>query len=135
MGLELEKMPKVKTNDVFLFGPSRYPSQGKIVIPLKYKDTEGTLHYKETEVHLIKHKIGILIGLNTMDEWRSDVKISKSGISFPGPNDTKFIIPGKREGGHIAIQTISASLDDKFHPKQPKPFIPGQSNKNNMKFV
>ena len=135
MGLDLQQMPKVKTNDVFLFGPSRFPSQGKIVIPLKYKDTEGNIHYKETEIHLIEHTIGILIGLDTMDEWGSDVKISKSGISLPGPNNKEFIVTGKREGGHIAIQTIPASESDKFYPKQPKPFVPGKTNRNNTRFV
>merc|ERR1712030_6739 len=102
---------------------------------LKYKDTEGNVHYKETEIHLIEHTIGILIGLDTMDEWGSDVKISKSGISLPGPNNKEFIVTGKREGGHIAIQTIPASESDKFYPKQPKPFVPGKNNRNNTRFV
>ena len=67
MGLELKNMPKEMTNNVFLFENSRYPTQGKILIPIKYEDTEGNIHYKETEIHLINHSIGILIGLDTLD--------------------------------------------------------------------
>ena len=63
--MELDKMPKVMTRDVFVFGKSKLPSLGKIVIPLKYKDKEGNFLVRDTECHLINHNIGILIGLET----------------------------------------------------------------------
>ena len=60
MNMDINKFPKVQTNYVLLFGNSRFPSQVKIVIPLKYKDSNGKM---------INHKIGILIGLKTMASW------------------------------------------------------------------
>ena len=133
MGLSLEAMPKVMTNDVFLFGTTKFPTKGKIVVPLKIMDTEGHIHYKECEIHLIEHTIGLLVGLNTLDKWGSDVKISKSGISLPKPGQQEYIISGKRQGGHIAIKTIPANKNDKFYPKQPSPFNPKKTyNKTNF---
>merc|ERR1712173_106095 len=134
MGISLDQMPRVMTNDVFMFGASKFPTKGKIVVPIKFKDTQGRIHYKEFEVHLIDHKIGILIGLNTLDKWGSDVKISESGISLPGPEEDEYIISGKRQGGHIAIKTIPARGNDKFYPKQPTPFTPHNSI-NNTRYI
>ena len=61
MNLDINKMPRVMTRDVFVFGSSKFPSLGKIVIPLKYKDICGEFVYKEAECHLINHSIGILV--------------------------------------------------------------------------
>ena len=117
MGLKLDDMPRVQTMDVFCFGPvSRYPTKRKIRIPIKYKDTEGKIHYLETDIHLNEYQIGILIGLDTLDQWNSDVKVRKSGISLPGKNKgEEYIIQGERgEGSHIVIDTIQAAPGDNF---------------------
>ena len=41
MNMDINKMPRVMTRDVFVFGTTKFPTLGKIVIPLKYRDVEG----------------------------------------------------------------------------------------------
>ena len=69
MNLSLDEMPRVKTRDGFVFGKSKFPSLGKIVIPLKYKDKDGNKIIREAECHLINHDIWILIGLEIQASW------------------------------------------------------------------
>ena len=69
INMEINKMPRVMTRDVFVFGSTKFPTLGKIVIPLKYRDVEGNMIYKESECHLINHSIGILVDLETQASW------------------------------------------------------------------
>ena len=62
IGLDLRKQQKVMTPDVFLFGPTRYKTLGKILCPIKFKDNEGNDFWIQTDIHLIDNKIGIILG-------------------------------------------------------------------------
>ena len=120
MNLDIEKMPRVKTNDVFVFGSSRFPTLGKIVIPIKYKNTKGKKVYKETECHLINHNIGILIGLQTMQSWGAWLGTEFLQVKIRGETpEEEHVIKGFIHGGHFVIPTYKAEQNEKFEIKEP----------------
>ena len=121
MNLDINKMPRVITRDVFVFGSSKFPTLGKIVIPLKYKDIEGEYVYKEAECHLINHNIGILVGLETQASWGTwlgtkNLEMKVRGDT-PGEEHTIAIF---KQGGHFVVSIFRAGKDETFEAKTPK---------------
>ena len=57
MGLSLDQMPRVMTNDVFMFGASKFPTKGKIVVPIKFKDTQGRIHYSRAPQFMLRSSL------------------------------------------------------------------------------
>ena len=105
MNLDINKMPKVMTRDVFVFGSSKFPTLGKNVISLKYKDIEGVMVYKEAECHLINHNIGIFVGIKTQASWGAWLGTENFEIKIRGDKPGKeHIIAGYKQGGIFWFQ-------------------------------
>ena len=88
MGLKLNEQHKIMTPDVFLFGSSRFKTLGKILCPVKFKDSDGKDFWIQTEVHLIDNKIGILLGLTTCDQYNV----------YIGTRDNEIVMKDHKEG-------------------------------------
>ena len=120
MNMDINKMPRVMTRDVFVFGVSKFPTLGKIVIPLKYRDVEGNMVYRESECHLINHSIGILIGLETQASWGAWLGTERLEMRIRGDKPgVEQTIAGFKQGGHFIIPTFRASKGEKFEVKKP----------------
>lgn len=64
---------------------------------------------KEMECHLINHKIGILVGFNTMKIWNMFIGNRNMEIIIRGEKDEEMHkIAGYTHGGHLVIPTWRA---------------------------
>ena len=104
IGLDINKQQRVMTPDVFLFGPTRYRTLGKILCPIKFKDVRGDDFWIQTDIHLIDNKIGILLGLTTCDQLDIMIMTKRNSIAIDHINQKRTVV-GFRSGNHIAIPT------------------------------
>ena len=130
MNMDINKMPRVMTRDVFVFGKTKFPTLGKIVIPLKYRDVEGKMVYRESECHLINNSIGILVGLETQASWGAWLGTENLEMRIRGDIEgTEQTIAGFKQGGHFIIPTYRASKGEKFEVKKPSSGTTSHKNK------
>jgi len=130
MNMDINKMPRVMTRDVFVFGTTKFPTLGKIVIPLKYRDIEGKMIYRESECHLINHSIGILVGLETQASWGAWLGTENLEMRIRGDTaGVEHTIAGFKQGGHFIIPTYRASKGEKFEVKKPSSGTTSHKNK------
>ena len=80
MGLSLDNFDRIMANDVFLIENLSFKTLGKILCPIKLKNEDSETFWIHTEVHLIDHKMGFVLGDSFCFEY--DVMIGVRRITL-----------------------------------------------------
>ena len=105
-GIDFNKLTKVKTSDIFILGNDKYPSLGRVQIPVDLVTIDDEDIRLWMDCHMIAKPIELLTGMNTLKEWRAvldaedtDIGLKKEGCKkdvetyLKAGYDGHFIVP------------------------------------------
>ena len=99
-GLDINKIPRMRTLDTFSFGQTNFPSNGLIVVPFKFSNCKGEVMYREAEVHFLGFESGGHIALKNLN--------SNMGESFKLKNPQNLVYsPKENKSYNITEEEVS----------------------------
>ena len=108
-GLEMEKLPTREVQMIFKFDKSKFLSEKVVDLPIKLKITneEGKpdIMYTEIPVYVVNGKVPMLLGLNTLEAWKTKLDIVSKQLEIKrGESETPVKVKADKEGSHMKIK-------------------------------